>query len=276
MDEIRIDNLEIYAHHGVFEHEKINGQNFYVNAVLYTDTFKAGQSDDLTLSVDYGEVCNVIESIMTSQTFDLIETVAQSVAMGILRKFDRVISVDIEIRKPDAPIKQPFESVSVKIHRGWQTAVVALGSNLGNSRELIESAVKRFYDDENFKCIRTSQLIITKPYGYTDQPDFLNGAMIFKTLLPPHELLEFMQGAEQAANRKREIHWGPRTLDLDLIFYADEIIADEKLIVPHPDMENRDFVLRPVNEIAPYYRHPVSGRTVCQLLQSLERTAKND
>lgn len=276
MDEIRIDNLEIFAHHGVFEHEKTEGQNFYVNAVLYTDTFKAGQNDDLTLSVDYGKVCDIIESIMTRQTFNLIETAAQSVAAGILQKFDNLKSIDVEIRKPHAPIKQPFESVSVKIRRSWQTAVVALGSNLGNSRELIENAVARFHSSDNFKRVKTSELIVTKPYGYTEQPDFLNGAMIFKTLLPPHELLDFMQDIERKADRKREIHWGPRTLDLDLILYGNEIISDERLTVPHPDMQNRDFVLRPLCEIAPFYRHPIFGLTPRQLLDNLERKTNND
>ncbi len=276
MDEIRIDNLEIFAHHGVFEREKTEGQNFYVNAVLYTDTFKAGQNDDLTLSVDYGKVCDIIESIMTRQTFNLIETAAQSVAVGILQRFDNLKSIDVEIRKPHAPIKQPFESVSVKIRRSWQTAVVALGSNLGNSRELIENAVARFHSSDNFKRVKTSELIITKPYGYTEQPDFLNGAMIFKTLLPPHELLDFMQDIERKADRKREIHWGPRTLDLDLILYGNEIISDERLTVPHPDMQNRDFVLRPLCEIAPFYRHPIFGLTPRQLLDNLERKTNND
>lgn len=276
MDEIRIDNLEIFAHHGVFEREKTEGQNFYVNAVLYTDTFKAGQNDDLTLSVDYGKVCDIIESIMTRQTFNLIETAAQSVAVGILQRFDNLKSIDVEIRKPHAPIKQPFESVSVKIRRSWQTAVVALGSNLGNSRELIENAVARFHSSDNFKRVKTSELIVTKPYGYTEQPDFLNGAMIFKTLLPPHELLDFMQDIERKADRKREIHWGPRTLDLDLILYGNEIISDERLTVPHPDMQNRDFVLRPLCEIAPFYRHPIFGLTPRQLLDNLERKTNND
>jgi dihydroneopterin aldolase/2-amino-4-hydroxy-6-hydroxymethyldihydropteridine diphosphokinase len=274
MDEIRIDNLKIFAHHGVFAEEKAHGQNFYVNAVLRVDAFAAGERDDLNLSVNYGLVCEFIEKTMTAKTYDLIETAAQAVALGILRTFDRVRSVDIEIRKPHAPIPLPFESVSVKISRAWTKAVVALGSNIGDSRKLISKAVERFRGSDYFRGVKVSELIVTKPYGYTDQPDFLNGAMVFETVLPPHALLDFMQESERLAKRTREIHWGPRTLDLDLILYGGEILSDERLTLPHPDFRNREFVLKPLCEIAPYLLDPVTKRTAAQLLARLEKRAE--
>lgn len=100
MDKICIEELKIFAHHGVFEHENINGQNFYVNAVLYVDTESAGISDMLERSVDYGSVCKLIENVMTENTYQLIEAAAQAVASAILRTYELVESVDIEIRKP--------------------------------------------------------------------------------------------------------------------------------------------------------------------------------
>jgi dihydroneopterin aldolase/2-amino-4-hydroxy-6-hydroxymethyldihydropteridine diphosphokinase len=235
------------------------------------DTFAAGQRDDLTLSVDYGAVCDCICTAMTEKTFDLIETAAQHVALSTLHQFPRIAQVEVTLYKPDAPIPHPLESVSVKLKRGWTTAVIALGSNMGESRKLIADAVQQFCDGADFRNVRVSSLLVTKPYGYTQQPDFLNGVMLVDTLLPAHELLDFMQAIEQKAHRTREIHWGPRTLDLDLIFYGDQVIQDAQLIVPHPDLEQRDFVLRPLCEIAPFYRHPISGMTAAQLLQKLER-----
>lgn len=269
MDKICIENLKIFAYHGVFDEEKRTGQNFYVNAVLELDAEKAGMLDDLSLSEDYGKVCLLIESVMTEASYDLIEAAAQAVACEILRNFPLVRSAEVEIKKPEAPIKMEFGSVSVKIKRGWHTAVIALGSNIGESRQLIENAVNSFRESGSFRNVRASDLIVTKPYGYTDQPDFLNGALICETLYSPHGLLDLMQSIENAAGRTREIHWGPRTLDLDLIFYDEEIISDSRLIVPHPDMQNRRFVLEPVAQLAPWYRHPILRSTAAQLLDKL-------
>ena len=85
----------------------------------------------------------------------------------------------------------------------------------------------------------------------------------------PEELLDRLHELEAAANRERIIHWGPRTLDLDILFYDNEIIDTPNLHIPHIDMENRDFVLKPLDEIAPYYRHPVLNKTIHQLLNEL-------
>ena len=271
MDEIRIDNLKVFAHHGVFEHENKNGQNFFVNAVLYTDTEKAGMLDRLEYSTDYGNVCELIHEVMTRYTFSLIETAAQKTAVEILKNFPLVESVDTEIRKPEAPVEMEFESLSVKIRRGWHTAVIALGSNMGDSRVYIENAVKSLEKSEYIKDIKISDLIVTKPYGYTEQEDFLNGALVCRTLLSPYGLLELMHSIENNALRKREIHWGPRTLDLDLIFYDDAVIDTPDLTVPHIDMQNRSFVLEPLNQLVPYYRHPVLNLTVSQLLERLNK-----
>lgn len=271
MDKICIEELKIFAYHGVFEHEKQNGQNFYVNAVLYLDTERAGILDELAYSVDYGSVCKLIEEVMTKNTYRLLESVAQAVATAILCHYKLVNSIDIEIRKPEAPIDMEFGSVSVKISRGWHTAMIALGSNIGNSREYIDKAVNKLRKSTYISNVKQSDLIVTKPYGYTEQDDFLNGAVICRTIYSPHGLLRFMQSIENEAGRTREIHWGPRTLDMDLIFYDNEIINTPDLIVPHPDMHNRTFVLEPAIELAPNYRHPVLGKTLIQLLECLKK-----
>ena len=114
-----------------------------------------------------------------------------------------------------------------------------------------------------------SDYLVTEPYGVTDQDEFLNGVLKMRTLLSPEELLERLHQLEQEANRERIIHCGPRTLDLDILFYDQEIIDTADLHIPHPDMQNRDFVLAPMNQIAPYLRHPVLNQTISQLLNIL-------
>ncbi|MGN1148126.1 MAG: 2-amino-4-hydroxy-6-hydroxymethyldihydropteridine diphosphokinase [Lachnospiraceae bacterium] len=269
-DEIRIENLEVFAHHGVFPEEKEQGQHFYVNAVLYTDLRPAGLKDDLSLSTHYGEVSLFVGKCLTEHTYDLIETAAEKTATEILLRYPFIKKIDFELRKPKAPIPMKFESVSVKIHRGWHRAYVAFGSNMGDSRACIEGALKALSEDRQSRVVKVSDIITTKPYGGVEQADFLNGVLQMDTLYTPHELLDRLHELEQAAGRERKIHWGPRTLDLDIIFYDKLVYEDETLIIPHVDMQNRDFVLKPMVQIAPYFRHPVLGKTMTELLEKLE------
>ena len=114
-----------------------------------------------------------------------------------------------------------------------------------------------------------SDFLVTKPYGVTDQDDFLNGCIKLRTLLTPRELLDRLHHIEQAAGRERILRWGPRTLDLDILFYDDLILGEADLCIPHVDLPNREFVLRPLCEIAPYLHHPATGKTVREMLQEL-------
>lgn len=266
-DCIIIENLEVFAHHGVYPEETRDGQNFYVNAYLYTDTKKAGYSDELSDSTNYGQVCQEIHDFLTKHTYKLLEAAAENLAEHILLMFPLIEKITLEIRKPHAPILLSFESVSVKIHRGWHRAFIALGSNMGDKRAYIENAVDSLKSDKKVRNVQVSTLIETKAYGGVEQDDFLNGVMMFETLYAPEQLLFRIQQEEKRALRKREIHWGPRTLDLDVLFYDDEIWDKPHLTIPHPDMKNRDFVLKPMAELAPYFVHPIYRCTMNNLLQ---------
>ena len=269
MDIIRIDNLEVYAYHGVYDEEKEKGQYFYVNAELYTNTRKAGMNDDLDASTNYGTVCDFIHDFMTKHTYDLIETVAEQLAQALLLEFKLVKSVLLEIRKPHAPIEKEFESVSVEIERGWHEAFVAFGSNLGDKEKFIDEAIEALSNLPQINIVAISDKIVTEPYGNVEQDVFLNGVMKIESLLSADELLQILQKVEEHAGRERKIHWGPRTLDLDIIFYDDDIISEDDLIVPHPDMKNRDFVLKPLMQIAPYKLHPVYRKTISDMYVEL-------
>lgn len=269
-DKIHIKNLEVFGNHGVFQEENKLGQKFLVSAVLYTGTREAGRNDDLTKSIHYGEVSHFITKYMMEHTFQLIETVAEQLAEALLLAFERLKWIDLEIQKPWAPIGLPLESVSVEISRGWHQAFIATGSNLGERGEYIRKGINALRDCKDCIIEKESELIVTKPYGVTDQPEFLNGMLQIRTLLTPLELLHKLNEIEALANRERKIHWGPRTLDMDIIFYDNLILDSEQLTIPHADMHNRSFVLEPLAELAPWYRHPVRGKNVREMLEELK------
>lgn len=269
MDTINISELKIFAHHGVFDEEKRDGQEFIVNAVLFSDLEKAALSDDLRSTVNYAEVCETIRDVMKKNTYDLIETAAQDCAYAILRIFSRVCRVDIEVRKPNAPISMDFGYVSVKVSRSWHDVVLALGSNLGNKLDFINAALEKMDDSPMIKDMKVSKLLDTEPYGGVVQDRFLNGVVKLKTLYSPHGLLDFCHELENKAGRVRTVHWGPRTLDVDIIFYDDLVLNENDLVIPHPDMQNRDFVLAPLAEVAPEMVHPVLNKSVSALFREL-------
>lgn len=269
-DFIKITNLKVFAHHGVFPEETRDGQDFYVNAKLFLDCRKAGKTDNLSDSLNYGEVSHFITDFLQDHTYKLIESVAEQLAEAMLLSMPVLKGVEIELCKPHATIGLPFENVSVTMKRQWHEVYLAVGSNLGDKNAYIGNGIDELRRIKEIKEVRVSELLVTKPYGGVEQDDFVNGAIALKTLLSPQELLEKLHEIEQHANRERIIHWGPRTLDLDIIFYDKLVYEDENLIIPHIDMQNRDFVLKPLAELCPNYRHPVFEKTVSQLLGELK------
>ena len=269
MDKIEIKELEIFANHGVFPEENVLGQKFVISATLYTSTRTAGLTDDLTASIHYGEVSQMITRFVQEHTYKLLETVVENLARMLLLTLPSLQKVTLKIEKPWAPVGLPLKTVSVEITRKWHTAYIAFGSNMGDKKLFIDNGIRGLKKTKGCRIEAVSDYLVTEPYGVTDQDEFLNGVLKMRTLLSPEELLERLHQLEQEANRERIIHWGPRTLDLDILFYDQEIIDTADLHIPHPDMQNRDFVLAPMNQIAPYLRHPVLNQTISQLLNIL-------
>lgn len=269
MDQIIIENLRIFAHHGVYREENEKGQNFYFNVVLETDTLAAGTLDDLELSTNYGEVCRFLDTFVKGNTYKLIETVAEKTAEALLLAFPLIRRLTLEVRKPEAPIPLPFGSVSVRITRGWHRAWLSCGSNIGDRQAHLDGAAEALRADEKCRLLRVSEWIETPPYGGVEQDDFLNGAMMLETLYTPKMLLEKLHEIEQAHGRERKVHWGPRTLDLDILLYEDRVMDTKELTIPHTDMHNRRFVLEPLAQIAPYVQHPLLHKSVRQLYEEI-------
>lgn len=269
MDKIEIKNLEIFANHGVFPEENILGQKFVISATLYTNTRKAGLTDELTASIHYGEVSHMITKFTKEHTYKLLEALAENLCQMLLQELPLLKMITLRVEKPWAPVGLPLETVAVETTRGWHTAYVAFGSNLGDKKKFLDDGIQGLRTTPSCEVEAVSEYLVTEPYGDVEQDEFLNGVLKLRTLLTPEELLDRLHELEAAANRERIIHWGPRTLDLDILFYDNEIIDTPDLHIPHIDMENRDFVLKPMDEIAPYYRHPVLNKTIHQLLNEL-------
>lgn len=276
MDKIYINNLEFIGFHGVFPEEKKLGQKFLVSLELIVDTREAGKTGDLTKSVHYGLVAQDVERVFLEKSIDLIETCAENIAEMVLKKYELVKEVKVTVKKPWAPLQMHFENVAVEISRKWHKVYLSLGSNMGDKRENLLEAIKRVGELENTEVVKSSTILETEPFGYIEQDNFLNVCLEVKTLLTPQEFLSFILKIELDMGRVREIKWGPRVIDIDILFYDNEIIQEDNLAVPHPWICEREFVLEPLSEIAPNYVHPLERKTIMMLARKLKESGKGN
>ncbi|MCY6484695.1 2-amino-4-hydroxy-6-hydroxymethyldihydropteridine diphosphokinase [Clostridium aestuarii] len=270
MDKIYIEDLEVYAFHGVNEEEKRMGQKFLISVELFLDLSQAGKSDDLTKTVNYGQLCCDIEEEFKNEKYDLIEKSAEEIAKYILLNYDLPQRVKVIVKKPWAPIGKPIKYAAVEVDRAWHKAYIAVGSNLGSKEENIKQAINKINESGLTKVTKQSNIYETAPVGYLDQDNFFNGVFEVKTLLEPRELMKLLLKIEKDLKRERIIKWGPRTMDLDIILYDDCVTNFEEAIIPHPRMHERMFVLEPLCDIAPYLMHPVLNKRIYQLKEELK------
>jgi 2-amino-4-hydroxy-6-hydroxymethyldihydropteridine diphosphokinase len=146
---------------------------------------------------------------------------------------------------------------------------LSLGSNLGDKEKNLKDA--HFILEQNDIIInKSSKLYITKPFGYLEQDDFLNECLLCYTDKSPQDILKVIQNIEKTLKRERIIRWGPRTIDVDILFHGDNVIKTDNLEIPHPGIPQRDFVLRPLMDLDPDFIHPVLKKSVKELYLLIE------
>ena len=151
-----------------------------------------------------------------------------------------------------------------------QLAYIGLGSNLESPIEQVREALNELAILPLSRLVAASSLYASRPVGPQDQPDFINAVAALETRLSPLALLDQLQALEQQHRRRRQRRWGPRTLDLDLLLYDQLVVSDDRLVIPHPLMHERWFVLKPLSDIDPQIVHPLLEMTVGELLKCVK------
>ncbi|MGL4744073.1 MAG: 2-amino-4-hydroxy-6-hydroxymethyldihydropteridine diphosphokinase [Dermatophilaceae bacterium] len=261
-DRVRVNGIRGRGFHGVFEVERREGQEFVVDVELALDLAAAGASDDLGETVDYGAVASSVLARIEGQPYDLIERLAEVVASDVL-VYPAVDEVTVTVHKPQAPVPVPFGDVAVSVTRcrAPVPVVVALGANVVRGehapQDTLAAAAGRLEGDAGLRGVRVSDCFDTEPVGGPEQPDFVNAVLVGDTSLSPATLLRQLHAVEAAFGRVREVRWGPRTLDLDLVQYGDPRndgdvrIVSSRLTLPHPRAHQRAFVLVPWLDVDP-------------------------
>lgn len=275
-DQIVLKGISAHGHHGVLDFEKRDGQTFVVDVTMHVDLVPAGSSDDLADTVNYAEVAGDVVALIEGESLDLIEALAARIADKVLTR-PLVEGVEVVVHKPQAPVGHPFTDVQVRVSRERQALVViALGSNVGSSVETLHDATVELYGLIDITDV--SPVVETDPVGGPDQPVYLNAVVTGTTHLAPSSLLAGLHEIELAHGRTREVRWGPRTLDLDLVQYGDpvfdtDVVMDSTtLTLPHPRAHERAFVLVPWMRIEPEAVLRVDGsvRRVADLVAGLD------
>ncbi len=276
-DRLLLTGVRAHGHHGVYDDERRDGQEFVVDVAIELDLSLAASGDALAETIHYGELAEELVAAIERDPVDLIETLAERLAGAVLAHRPAQ-AVEVTVHKPHAPITVPFGDVAVSIRRGWTVAVVALGANLGDREATIRQAVLALATHSGIRLRKASPLVET-PALRTDgvdeaAPQYLNAVVEIDTTLTPFALLRALHEIEDAHDRRRDVRWGDRTLDLDLVMFGRDRIAGSDLTVPHPRAHERAFVLAPWAAMDEAAVLPGRGRVVDLLDRVLAETGE--
>jgi len=275
-DRITIKDLVFFGRHGVLSDEALYGQNFIIDANLFLDLKKAGMWDDLSMTVSYSEIYELIRSVVEEERFQLIEALAEHICIKVLKFSDKIQRIELTVKKPEAPVEGTFEYFGVTLIRENVKAAgeglsnnkvfLSLGSNIGDRENNLNQALLMLGD--TVKIVNRSSFYETAPVDYIFQDRFLNMVIEIQTSLQPMELLDLLQMIENNMGREKTIRFGPRNIDIDILLYKNIIYETEELTIPHPRMKERGFVLIPLQEIEPRLR--IDDQSINDLIMALD------
>ncbi|MCC7352157.1 MAG: 2-amino-4-hydroxy-6-hydroxymethyldihydropteridine diphosphokinase [Anaerolineae bacterium] len=264
-DQIQIKDLLLRTIIGINDEERRNKQDVLINLVLYADTRAAGASDDIADAVNYRTLTKRIIGLVEGSQFYLVEKMAAEIAALCLEDA-RVERVSVRVEKPGA--LRFARSVGVEIERGRERVLIALGSNI-NAEENMREAVRRLA--ARVRLLAVSPVYETPPVGTINQPNFLNAAALIETGLAPADLkAQVLDAIEQELGRVRTADKNaPRTIDLDIALYGDQVLDLDHRHIPDPDILKYPHLALPLADLAPEQRHPETGETLREIAQRL-------
>lgn len=251
IDRVSVSNLCLHGFHGLFPEERKLGQKFFVDIDCLLELATCAAGDDYRETVCYGTLCDLAAEVSGQGPYNMIETLGGRIAAVILERFDPVREVRVRVRKPSAPLAVALDHVEIEIVRRRRRRVAfSLGSNMGDKPVNLRTALAWMNTLEGTGIERVSRLYKTAPWGEMDQDWYLNACALGWTTADPVALLQALKRIELMLGRTAGRHWGPRAIDIDILFIDDLEMKTPLLTLPHREMFNRAFVLIPLAEIA--------------------------
>ena len=267
--QIKIQGIKCNLIIGCLPYERNISQELIIDLNVFLYTHNWHEKDNLNTTISYDDLIDMVKQVVATTKFNLLESLAQYLTNELFRIYKLIAKIDLTLTKPALfGIKADKISFNYVMAREFNIAL-SLGSNTSNSpmQQLVNAIefLGEFIDE-----IRIGGFYETKPYGFTEQNNFYNTAIVGKCSILPHELLAKTKTIEKLMNKQEVFINGPRVIDIDLLLFDDWIYNKQFLGIPHKDLAYRDFVLVPLADVAISWLHPQLGHTIGELLAKLD------
>ncbi|MDR2667439.1 MAG: 2-amino-4-hydroxy-6-hydroxymethyldihydropteridine diphosphokinase [Puniceicoccales bacterium] len=234
---------------GVFDWERLEPSTLFADIAITYDWSDCVASDEIADALDYAAVASEAMAFAEKTQYHLVESLANSICRHLLSTFRRALAVELKIKKKHPSYSGTSTSFACATSERRSLAVLGIGSNLGDSNLAIKETVKLIGAIPHCRLLRSSSLHRTAPLLFTEQPEFLNRALLIETLLSPAELLGETQAIENAMGRLRQVRHGPRTIDIDLLLFEGVTSSAIALTVPHHGLRSRRFCIEELADL---------------------------